>query len=171
MHEAFNFSALQNLPIFFVCENNLYSVYTHLRERQINSDITRFAKSHKIKNNIINGNDVIEVINQSRKAIEYVRKSSSPYFLQLQTYRWREHCGPNYDNHIGYRSDKEFQKWKKECPVKTYEKFLFSKKLLNEKKKINIEKNLSKTINKSFELAINSKLPNPKTANDFVYHT
>ena len=46
-------------------------------------------------------------------AVKYVNTQKKPYFLELKNYRWLEHCGPNYDNNIGYRSEKEFQFWKK----------------------------------------------------------
>ena len=48
-----------------------------------------------------------------KKAIDYVRNGKGPYFLEFPTYRWREHCGPFFDNHIGYREVKEFEFWKK----------------------------------------------------------
>ena len=170
VHEAFNFSSLYGLPILFVCENNLYSVYTHLSRRQISSDMTRFAGPHKIKSLKIDGNDVLKVIKESDKAIKYVRTNLKPFFLQLDTYRWREHCGPNYDNHIGYRSIREFELWKKKCPILKFENYLKNKKLLNEKKKQKIKDAILKKINKSFKLAINSNLPNPKSANKFLYN-
>jgi len=43
---------------------------------------------------------------------------NGPQFLEFDTYRWREHCGPNYDNDIGYREEEEFLEWKKKDPLK-----------------------------------------------------
>ena len=170
VHEAFNFSSLNNLPILFVCENNLYSVYTHINRRQTDTDMTRFAKSHKIKSFKLEGNDVLRVINKAGSAIEYIKNNHSPFFIQLDTYRWREHCGPNYDNHIGYRSEKEFNFWKKKCPIVKYEKYLEDKKILSKNKKNIIKDTILKKIDKSFKLAINSHLPNPKTAKKYLYN-
>ena len=62
---------------------------------------------------------LLKFITETEKAINYIRKTKKPFFLQLDTYRWREHCGPkNYDNHIGYRSNSEFLRWKKNAQLK-----------------------------------------------------
>ena len=96
-------------------------------------------------------------------------KGRVPYLLQLNTYRWREHCGPNYDNHLGYRSVKEFEKWKKNCPILQYEKKLKKNKILNDKIKNNIITANKKIIDKAFNFAIKSSFPNYKSANLNVY--
>ena len=69
-HESANFASLHNLPILFVCENNRYSCFTDLSERQPSEDLTRLAKSHNIESIKMNGNDVIKVFNQSQKLLK-----------------------------------------------------------------------------------------------------
>ena len=64
-----------------------------------------------------NGNDGIEVYEKTKKVISEIKSNSSPRFLEFETYRWREHCGPNYDNDIGYRTEEEFFEWEKKDPV------------------------------------------------------
>ena len=56
--------------------------------------------------------------------MDNVRSGKGPYFLEFETYRWREHCGPNFDNDLGYRSNDEFLKWKGKCPIKAFETLL-----------------------------------------------
>ncbi len=46
-----------------------------------------------------------------------IRAGGGPALLELHTYRWREHCGPNYDNSLGYRTEQEFLDWRKHCPL------------------------------------------------------
>ena len=108
-HESLNFASLKQLPIVFICENNFFSVYSPLSVRQpSNREIYLLAKSHGIESFQGDGNNVLEVYQLMEKAIEIIRKGNGPVFLELKTYRWREHCGPYYDNHLGYRTEEEF---------------------------------------------------------------
>jgi pyruvate dehydrogenase E1 component alpha subunit len=116
-HESANFAAVRKLPVIFVCENNLYSVYTHIRDRQPPRPIVTLPRAHGIPAEHLDGNDVEAVQKAAALAIARARKGGGPSFLLCDTYRWREHCGPNYDNDIGYRSEDEFQKWTTRDPI------------------------------------------------------
>jgi TPP-dependent pyruvate/acetoin dehydrogenase alpha subunit len=121
--ECLNFAALKKLPILFVCENNLYSVYSPLDVRQPEErDRLAIARAHGIEAHLGDGNNVEEVYQLSCKAVESIRDGHGPIFLEFNTYRHREHCGPNFDNHIGYRSEEEFLSWKRKCPLKQFSK-------------------------------------------------
>jgi len=118
-YESANFAALHKLPILFVCENNLYSVYSPLEVRQ-----SSLRKNHLLAESLgiqarggLDGNDVSAVYEEAGKAMDSIRSSEGPYFLEFNTYRWLEHCGPGYDNDIGYRDEAEFQDWKQRDPL------------------------------------------------------
>src|SRR5258708_29230891 len=57
-------------------------------------------------------------------AVNAVRQGEGPIFVEFETYRWREHCGPNYDNDIGYRTEKEYQAWRSKDPVEVFSRYL-----------------------------------------------
>lgn len=117
-HEALNFAALKQLPVLFVCENNLYSVYSPLAVRQpAGREVYRLAEGHGIVSRQGDGNDALTVHSLAYDALRHVHAGRGPAFLELKTYRWREHCGPNYDNNLGYRSEEEFQRWRALCPL------------------------------------------------------
>ncbi len=116
-HECVNMAVLRRLPIIYVCENNLYSVYTPLNERQPPRERTQLAAAHGAKVFSGDGNDAAEVYQLACSAREHVVSGEGPVFMELTTYRWREHCGPNYDNDLGYRSQAEFLEWKKKDPL------------------------------------------------------
>ena len=119
--ESLNFASLKNLPVIYVCENNFYSVYTPLGARQPKErENLSIASAYGIKGAKGDGNNVTEVYELTQKAVAHAREGSGPYYLEFDTYRWREHCGPNYDNDLGYRSESEFLQWRKQCPVETY---------------------------------------------------
>ena len=111
VYESLNFAALHKLPIVFVCENNDFSVYTRITERQPDRPIYQLAQAQGINACMGDGNDVEEVFSLSKSAFERAREGDGPQFIELSTYRWREHCGPNYDNNIGYRKVSEFKSW------------------------------------------------------------
>jgi len=124
-HESLNFASLKKLPVVFVCENNFYSVYTGLEERQpAGREVYALAKAHNIPSFQGDGNDVEQVDQMSAEAVERSRRGEGPTFIEFKTYRWREHCGPNYDNHIGYRTEAEFQDWKAKDPIMRTQKML-----------------------------------------------
>lgn len=117
--ESLNFAALKNLPVLFVCENNFYSVYSPLNVRQPERrDRAAIARAHGIAAKSGYGNDVEEVYRLAEEAIGSIREGNGPVFLEFETYRHREHCGPNFDNDIGYRTEEEFLFWEKQCPIK-----------------------------------------------------
>lgn len=111
-HESANFAALMKLPAIFVCENNLYSVYTPLNERQPPRPLSDLGRAHGMPTLHVDGNDVRAVHAATLEATKRARSGGGPTFVLADTYRWREHCGPNYDNDLGYRAVSEFEHWK-----------------------------------------------------------
>ena len=131
-HESLNFAMLKKLPIVFVCENNLYSVQSPLSVRQPEDrEIFEMAKGHGMESYQDDGNDVIKVHQLAERAIHKARQGGGATFLEFKTYRWREHCGPYYDFDLGYRTESEFQKWKRRCPIKKLERQLLKDGVLH----------------------------------------
>ena len=168
-HESANFAKLRDLPVLFVCENNLYSVYTQLHERQPDRPITSLAEAHGIPTYHCDGNDVEEVYRSTLNALKNARSNKGPSFLLLDTYRWLEHCGPNFDNDIGYRTEAEFRIWKNRDPVILYKKNLLKKGILTEEGNVELKCEIQKEITAAFDFAKNSPYPDHSTAINHVY--
>lgn len=166
-YEICNFASLHNLKILFVCENNLYSVYTNLERRQVTSDFTKYAEAFNIKTLKTNGNDVLEINKKSKKIISYIKKNSRPFFLQLDTFRYYEHCGPNIDDNLNYRKKSLVEKWKKLDPVIMAEKYILRN--YGQSRLSSIQNKISSDLNKVFKSVINSKLPDYKEASKYVF--
>jgi pyruvate dehydrogenase E1 component alpha subunit len=159
-HESLNFAALKQLPVVFVCENNLYSVYSPLSVRQpANRDIMRLTAGHAVESHRGDGNDVGEVCRLARRAVQKARDGEGPSFLEFQTYRWREHCGPNYDNDLGYRTEIEFLEWKARCPIARLKEQLFSNGLLTQEEHCRMVSSLNAEIDKAVRFAEESPVP------------
>ena len=116
-HESLALAALRRLPVLFVCENNLYATNTPLRTRQAGSDLAERAAGHWLPGVSVNGSDVIAVYRAARAAVERARRGDGPTLIEVKTYRFREHVGPNYDIDLGYRTQAELDRWMAREPV------------------------------------------------------
>jgi TPP-dependent pyruvate/acetoin dehydrogenase alpha subunit len=158
--ESLNFASLKKLKIIFVCENNLYSVYTHIRERQpINRSNVDIAIAHGVCGFEADGNDVMEVYESMSRTIEDVRRGLGPAYVEYKTYRWREHCGPNFDNDLGYRTEAEYLAWRKRCPIESFENQLKEEEVLAEVEINHIKAEIESEIEEAFAFAKNSEFP------------
>jgi TPP-dependent pyruvate/acetoin dehydrogenase alpha subunit len=124
-YESVNFAAVRKLPVLFICENNLYSVYSPLCVRQpIGRSIAKMVEGMGIKVATGSGSELLSCHKVMREAVNAVRSGQGPYFLEFSTYRWREHCGHNFDNDIGYRTQDEFLAWQQLDPLTCLDKVL-----------------------------------------------
>jgi pyruvate dehydrogenase E1 component alpha subunit len=169
-HEAANFAVLKKLPVLFACENNLYSVYSPLSVRQPKGrSIRAQAASYGMPAWSGDGNDLDKTLALAKKAVAHIRAGKGPVFLELSTYRWREHCGPNYDNDIGYRTEKEFLLWKKKDPVAAYRRALIQAKLLDAKKEAALAAEIGAEIDAAVRFAKDSPYPQPDALMRDIY--
>jgi TPP-dependent pyruvate/acetoin dehydrogenase alpha subunit len=161
-YESVNFAILKNLPVLFICENNLYSVYSPLNVRQPERrKIHKMVKAFGIDTTNGDGNNVSEVFKITKEAIKKIKSGGGPQFIEFSTYRWLEHCGPNYDNNIGYRSEKEFIEWKKNDPILHCEEKLLT---LSDKEINQIKEKAQLKIDKAFDFAKESPFPESEKA-------
>lgn len=116
-HETLNFAALHRLAVVFVCENNLYATNTHIRERQVQPEIHRHAERFGLPGVLADGNDVVAVYAEARRAVVRARGGGGPTLLEFRTYRYLEHCGVNEDHDLGYRTLDEVRAWRVRDPV------------------------------------------------------
>lgn len=168
--ESLDFAALKNLPILFVCENNNYSVYSHISKRQSkNRNLVKISKAHGINSLKIDGNSVEKIFLTSKKIIKKIRKESKPYLIELESFRNLEHCGPNNDDNLNYRSSKYLKYWKNKCPIINYTKILKKNKILSKQKYNQISNKINKEINNAFDYAKKSNFPEKKYLKKFIY--
>ena len=169
-YESANFAATHKLPVLFLCENNLYSVYTPLGVRQPEGrSLANTAASLGLHATSGDGNDARAAYDLIHAAADRLRAGQGPQFVELATYRWREHCGPNYDNDIGYRTEAEFEAWRARDPIK-----LFTDQLIREgaidQPWIDAESSgIDLEIEQAFAFAETSPFPDPAEAFSDLY--
>lgn len=169
-YESINFAALKKLPVLYICENNLYSVYSPLGVRQPHGrNIYEMVRCLGVQSDAGDGNDVAEVYLKVSDAVESIRAGNGPCFLEFATYRWREHCGPNFDNDIGYRTQAEYEAWKENDPIAFLEQRLIGQGSINAQDIVSMEDGICKEIDVAFDFAESSAFPEPSEAGAHVY--
>ena len=169
MHESLNFAALHHLPILFVCENNDFSVYTRRNQRQPDRAMHQIAAAHGIKATHGDGNDVELVFNLTNKAIEDLRIGNGPWFIELSAYRWREHCGPDFDDYLQYRTVEEIEGGKAACPIERFRKISQASALLSSVEIEKMERDIKAEVEQSFVFALADRKPTLEDAGTYVY--
>ncbi len=120
-YECLNYASVRKLPVLYVCENNLYATESPLSVRQPEgTDLCDRVRSFKVQADHVDGNDVYAVYDAAKAALEHCRGGKGPFFLECDTYRWREHVGPLWDHEANrtYRTKQEVEAWMEKCPVK-----------------------------------------------------
>ncbi|MBI5049388.1 MAG: GDP-mannose 4,6-dehydratase [Nitrospirae bacterium] len=164
-YESLNFAVLKELPVLYICENNFYSVYSPLCVRQPSGrSIFEMMRCLGIESSKGDGNDVIDVYSRASQAVNYIREEGKPFFLEFPTYRWREHCGPNFDNDIGYRTYEEYCSWKERDPIVSVVSQMKNNREIIESEIENMEKLIREEIEEAFHFAEISQFPNSEEA-------
>jgi pyruvate dehydrogenase E1 component alpha subunit len=128
-HEALNLSKVWNLSVLWVCENNLYGMGTSVDRASAVSEIRQKAEGYLIPNSRVDGMDVMKVHETAQNAIETVRSNKTPYFLEIETYRFRGHSMGDPER---YRTSEEVKCWQnEEDPIGIYHKYLVDNKIAN----------------------------------------
>ena len=127
-HESMNLAALWQLPVLFVCENNLYAMGTALAISESETDIHRKAEAYRIKAAAVDGMDVVAVEAAAQRAVEAIRAGQGPAFLECRTYRFRAHS--MFDAQL-YRPKAEIEEWKKRCPIEHFKTWALGAAMLH----------------------------------------
>lgn len=169
-HEAMNFAALKKLPLVFVCENNFFSSHLEIHDRQPSDKISIKAQAHNMPSYEGDGNNVLEIQETSRNAIERAREGGGPTLLEYRTYRWRGHVGANWDLELGIRTKETLEKWMERCPIKSFRKELCDAGLLSESDLETVNAGVEQEIEEAYQFAIESPNLDPGDVSKHVYH-
>lgn len=169
-YESVNFAAVRKLPVLFICENNLYSVYSPLSVRQPQGrSIAKMVAAMGVKVASGEGEDILRTHQIMQDAVAEVRAGGGPQFLEFSTYRWREHCGHDFDNHIGYRSQAEFHDWQARDPLDLLDHALCQKEPALKLQVEEIKSKVKAEVQAAFENAASAPFPPQSDAYSGVY--
>jgi pyruvate dehydrogenase E1 component subunit alpha len=113
-HETMNLAELWQLPVLFICENNLYAMGVPLEDSEVETDIWRKAGAYRMPAEQVDGMDPVKVEAAVRRAAEHVRGGQGPWFIEARTYRFRAHS--MFDTQA-YRTREEIENWMQLDPI------------------------------------------------------
>ncbi len=166
-HEAMNAASIWNLPVVFVCENNLYGASTHIRQVINVENIADRAVAYGMPGEVVEGNDVLKVNEAATRAIARAREGKGPTLLELKTYR---RCGHSRNDACGYRDKQEEKEWFDKDPLKITKDYIQLNKLATDEELEQIEKKVLQQIEDAVEYAKASPDPKPEDALLHVYY-
>ena len=164
-HESLNLASLWNLPVVYICENNLYAETTPQADHQPIKDIAGRAKSYNMPGVIVDGNDVLAVYEEANKAIERARNGDGPILIECKTYRHRGHW--EGDPEV-YRTKEEIKEWKKKDPLK-FKGYLLENRISQSEEIFALEKNVEGEVKDAIRYARASLPPKPESALEDLY--
>jgi len=168
VYEVMNLAALWKLPVIYVCENNLYTEYTHFKETTA-GDILERGRAFGVPSESVDGQDVRAVYATATRLVERARRGEGPAFLLCNTYRYTGH-------HVGdinreyYRSKQEEQEWKtRRDPILLFANWLLGEKIADAAALKTIETEVESEIQAAVEFAIAAPYPEKCEVDQDVY--
>lgn len=165
-HEAVNLSKVWKLPVLWVCENNQYGMGTAVERASAVSAIRQKAEGYGMPNGQVNGMDVMAVRLAAQEAMEYIRAGNGPYFLEINTYRFRGHSMGDPER---YRQSEEVKKWQENDPIGIYYKYLMDQGLATAAEMQEIEDQVEAEVQDAVQFAENSPEPGPEELYSDIY--
>lgn len=158
-HEALNMAAIWDLPVIFICENNLYGASTHVSKVMKVKNIVDRAVGYGLPGNVVDGNDVLEVYSNVEKAVNRARKGEGPTFLECKTYRIGGHSRGDANQ---YRDKEEEKIWLSRDPLIIAQNKLKEMDVLNDEMIEIINQEIKNEIDEAVRFAVESPSPRPE---------
>ena len=170
VHESFNLAKIQNAPMLFVIENNLFASHMHISLRQPSDMIARFATANDIPYELVDGNDVVAVAQAAKRLINDVRSGKGPRLLELVTYRWYGHVDWRDDVDVGVeRSLEDIDNWKARDPIARLSGAMMAAGFWSQSQEDEHDQKLEGEINKAWNKAMSDPYPSPDATLKCVY--
>jgi len=168
-YESLQFASLRNLPVIFVCENNLYSSHLRIEDRRSEDNIYKSAETHGMEGVVVDGNNTLSVYLAAMNAVNRARSGLGPTLIECKTYRWRGHVGPSWDLNVNIRDKEELDAWMQRDPIEILSKEMIEASEITKQDLNSLKKMVSVEIDKSVQFARQSSFPDVKELSNNVY--
>jgi pyruvate dehydrogenase E1 component alpha subunit len=166
-HEGINLAGAWDLPVVFVCENNMYATEMAFARTTKNTNVASRAAAYGVRGVQVDGEDVVKVSEKAKEAIDLARQGKGPTLLETQTYRWfGHHVG---DPGTGYRPKDEIAAWKARDPIAKLKEQALAGGWAEAKDFDAIDADVRRIIDEAGEFALAGTQPSVETALDHVY--
>ncbi len=166
-HEGVNMAGIWNLPVVFVCENNLYATEVPLAYAAANPDIASRAAAYRLPGVAVDGNDVLAVWQAAGDAVGRARAGLGPTLIECRTYRTRPHAEGMGD--YTYRTREEVDAWRARCPLVTLRRRLLADQVASEEELTALERDVRQEAAAALQAALEDPYPPPEDALRYVY--
>ena len=163
-HESMNMAKVWNLPVLFVCENNLYAMSVSTHRAHGLEDLATRAKGYEMRSDIVDGQDVVAVYEAVLRHADEARQGNGPTFIECKTYRYGGHSRSDARK---YRTRDEERKWRDRDPIEVFSQYSETNNLLTSDDIVAIRTEIDDLIKDAAEFAQNS--PQPE-ASDLYTH-
>jgi TPP-dependent pyruvate/acetoin dehydrogenase alpha subunit len=170
VHESFNLAKIQNAPMLFVIENNLFASHMHISLRQPSDSISRFAVANDIPYKLVDGNDVVAVSEAACELVDDIRSGKGPRLLELVTYRWYGHVDWRDDVDVGVdRSLDDIENWKARDPILRLSRAMTQANIWSKEQEVELYIDIDKEIKVAWLRAMNDPYPSSDVTLKYVY--
>jgi 2-oxoisovalerate dehydrogenase E1 component len=166
-HEGINMASIWELPVLFVCENNMYATEIPFAYATRNTDVAARGANYGLPGVSVDGNDMLAVWEAAGEAIRRARAGGGPTLLECRTYRTRSHSEGMRDT--GYRTREEIDEWKTRDPITTFRRRLLEAALVEEAELTQVDCEVEEIATDALQFAQNSPWPDPATAADHIF--
>jgi pyruvate dehydrogenase E1 component alpha subunit len=166
VHEAMNMAAIWDLPVVYICENNLYAASTPVSTAFKVDSIASRAAAYGMPGLVVDGNDVEAVYQVAGEAINRARRREGPALVEAQTYRL---CGHSRSDPRTYRSKEEEAVWETKDPIPNLSQRLKGLGLASDESLSAIEKEVTAVVDEAVAFAEESPSPEPSDALEHVF--
>jgi len=166
-HEGLNMAAVWNIPVVFVCENNMYATEMPFDKATKNTNVASRAAAYGIPGLQVDGNDVLEVYQKAGEAIQRAREGGGPTLLECLTYRWFGHH--EGDPGVAYRTKEEIAAWKERDPIAKLRADSIQNEIAPDVDFQRIDEEVKNTMEEAAQFALASPLEDEATALDHVF--
>jgi pyruvate dehydrogenase E1 component alpha subunit len=167
-YEAANMASLWQLPVVYVMENNHYGEYTSSGRSTAGTGPAR-AEAMEIPATSVDGNDVLDVYQAAKWAVDRARAGEGPSFVECKTYRWRGHHMGDQGDTYGYRTQAEIEEWMEKGPIRRFRAHLVGQGLIDESELDRIDDEVDTQIEEAVEYARQAPYPDPSEVTTDVY--
>jgi len=173
LHEAMNMASVQNLPIVWVCDNNLYGQWMPIKDAYARDDIADLAHGYNMPGIIVDGQDVMAVHEALDAAVKKARAGDGPSLVECKTYRYRGHSEGAADMaHHGPRPAEEMAAWKKRDPIVLFKDKLIKQKIMTKAQITKIDKAVEQEVKDLAQYAEDcpkAEIQDPSILDHFLY--
>lgn len=166
-HEGVNLAGVWQLPVIFVCENNLYATEMPLSKATRNTDISSRGSAYGIPGISVDGNDVVEVYQAAGRAIDTARSGGGPTLIECRTYRPLGHF--EGDPGVGYRTKEEIAAWKKKDPIDRLREGMLANGLASAEKLQAVWAEVEVEVEAAYQFANSAGEADPASVTNFVF--